>query len=118
MEVQQMDVDVLSQVELSKLSNAMNRRSKAWKWALEAKDEDVWSDLDLSLIIISFLSIELSTTSNRAQFSRFTNLSAAKFSEFMQNLKGDELKKWIEGVRMGVKDGHWDFLAMHRTSFL
>ncbi|KAH9962725.1 hypothetical protein BGW80DRAFT_1463436 [Lactifluus volemus] len=113
MEVQQMDVDVLSQVELSKLSNAMNRRSKAWNWALEAKDEDVWSDLDLSLIIISFLSTELSTTSNRAQFSRFTNLSAAKFSEFMQNLKGDELKKWIEGVRMGVKDGHWDFLAMH-----
>jgi hypothetical protein len=118
MEVQQMDVDVLSQAELSKLNDAMNEESQLGSWITRARlaEEDVDKWNKLNRLVIFELSAQLSTTSNRDLFSCFTSLSCAEYQEFMDKLKGDELKKWNEGVLMGVKKGNWGRLVMHRTS--
>jgi hypothetical protein len=120
MEVQQMDVDVLSQAELSELNDAMNEESQLWSWItrvrLAEEDVDKWNKFNH--LIIGPLTARLSNTSNPGLFSRFTSLSWPEYQGFIDKLRGDELNKWNEGVLMGVKNGNWEQLAMHRTSFL
>jgi hypothetical protein len=115
----EMDVDqnaprnlVLSQDELSKLNHAMNFQSRLWTIPKAEEDVDTWNELTTFVIIQ--LSFQLSSMSKRVLFSLCTDPSEAQ--RFTEDLKDDELKEWKEGVRMGMKEGNWEKLVMHRTS--
>jgi hypothetical protein len=111
----------LSPDELSTLNDAMNQESKVQRWktrAFEAEDMDMWeseSEWDsLTFSIIQELSYQLSSTSKGHLFFRFNRHHEAQM--FAESLKDDKLKKWKEGVLMGIKERNWENLAMHRPS--
>jgi hypothetical protein len=111
----------LSPDELSTLNDAMNQESKLQKWetrALEAEDMDMWeleSEWDsLTFSIIQELSYQMSSTSKGHLFFRYNRRHEARM--FAESLKDDKLKKWKEGVLMGIKERNWEILAMHRPS--
>jgi hypothetical protein len=115
-QLMQMDVDrelVLSRDELSKLNDEMNFLSQLWTIPKAEEDVDTWNKL--TMVAVLQLSLQLSSfTSKRDLFSLPSGPSGAQ--SFMENLKDDELKEWKEGVRMGMKEGNWEKLVMHRTS--
>lgn len=111
----------LSQVELSKLNEAMNKFSEKEKlgniihYADEFAEAGEYTWNYLSSSVVAFLSAELSKITSKAQlFSIYS--SADEVTSFAQNLKVDELKAWKEGLRTGVLEGNWGKLAAHRTS--
>jgi hypothetical protein len=90
--------NVLSHADLSKINDAMNKEFRFWKdRARLAKDDvDEWNQF-ISMVMFR-LSSQLSTTSNRNLFSRFTSFTPTNYPGFMEMLKGDQLKKWNDGV--------------------
>jgi hypothetical protein len=111
----------LSPDELSTLNDAMNHESKVQRWktrAFEAEDMDMWeseSEWDsLTFSIIQELSYQLSSSSKAHLFFRHNGHHEARM--FAKTLKDDKLKKWKEGVFMGIEERNWENLATHRTS--